>query len=79
MDLGGRHWLELAVRHVGALPEPALGARTQLSARYAWQASDALELSLRGINQLDARHREYPAGGGALIRRAVMAEVRWRR
>lgn len=75
--LDARHSLELALRHVGALPEPALPAYTELSARYAWLASGTLELSLRGTNLLHSSHREYPAPGGALIGRAVMAEARW--
>lgn len=79
MDIGDRQSLELAVRHAGALPEPGLPAYTELSARYAWRTSDALELSVRGTNLLHESHREYPAQAGALVRRGVMAEARWRR
>jgi iron complex outermembrane receptor protein len=79
MDLGRNQMLDLSLRHVGRLPDPALPAYTELSARYAVRMSDSLELSLRGTNLLHRRHREYPASSGLLVRRAVMAEVRWRR
>jgi iron complex outermembrane receptor protein len=79
MDLGRNQMLDLSLRHVGRLPDPALPAYTELSARYAVRMSGSLELSLRGTNLLHRRHREYPASSGLLIRRAVMAEVRWRR
>jgi iron complex outermembrane receptor protein len=79
MNLGRNQMLELSLRHVGKLPDPALPAYTELSARYAVRMSDSLELSLRGTNLLHRRHREYPAPNGLLIRRAVMAEARWRR
>jgi iron complex outermembrane receptor protein len=79
MNLGGSHMLDLTLRHVGRLPDPALPAYTELSARYAVRMSDALELSLRGTNLLHRRHREYPAPSGLLARRTVMAEARWRR
>lgn len=79
MDLGDRQLLELTVRHVGRLPEPRMGAYTELSARYAYRITEALELSLRGVNLLHGHHREYPAGDGRLIRRGAMLEARWSR
>lgn len=78
MNLGTRHTLDVSLRHVARLPDPALPAYTELSARYAWQASRSVELSLRGVDLLHERHREYPAPAGTLIGRAVLAEVRWR-
>jgi iron complex outermembrane receptor protein len=77
-DLGGGHSLNIAFRHVGELPDPALGSHTDLSVRYAARLNDTLELSVRGTNLLEARHREYPASAGVLVGRAVMAEARWR-
>lgn len=79
MNLGRNQMLDFTLRHVGRLPDPALPAYTELSARYAVRLSDSLELSLRGTNLLERSHREYPATSGLLVRRAVMAEARWRR
>ncbi len=78
-DLGHAQSLDVTLRHVGSLPDPALGSHTELAVRYGWRASDNLELSLRGTSLLKARHREYAAPAGGLIRRGVMAEARWRR
>jgi iron complex outermembrane receptor protein len=78
LDIGHNQTLDISIRHVGKLPEPALPAYTEMSARYAWRASDSWELSVRGVNLLHARHREYPAPSGAQIERGVFAEARWR-
>jgi iron complex outermembrane receptor protein len=78
LDLGHSQSLDLSIRHVGKLPDPALPAYTEMSARYAWRPSDAWELSLRGVNLLHDTHREYPAPYGSRIERGVFAEARWR-
>jgi iron complex outermembrane receptor protein len=78
LDLGHGQSLDLTLRHVGKLPEPALPAYTELSARYAWRVSDAWELSVRGVNLLHESHQEYPAPSGSRIERGVFAEARWR-
>ncbi len=78
LDLGRRQSLDLSVRYVAKLPEPALPAYTELSARYALRVSDAWELSVRGVNLLHEAHREYPAPSGVKIERSVFAEARWR-
>jgi iron complex outermembrane receptor protein len=77
MDLGPRQLLEVTLRHVGRMPEPAMKSHTELSLRYARRFSDSLELSLRGVNLLRGAHREYPAGDGRLIKRGAMLEARW--
>jgi iron complex outermembrane receptor protein len=66
------------LRYVGALPDPALDAYTELSARVAWQAARGVELSLTGRNLLHARHLEFPAPDGEAIDRSVNAGVAWR-
>ncbi|HUG73585.1 MAG TPA: hypothetical protein VMK82_09195 [Steroidobacteraceae bacterium] len=38
-----------------------------------------MDLGRNQMFDLSVRHREYPAPSGLLIRRAVMAEARWRR
>jgi iron complex outermembrane receptor protein len=79
MRLGTRGSLDLTLRHVGALPDPALPAYTELGARLAWTLADNWEVALTGTNLLHARHREYPAPAGTHIRRSVLAEARWSR
>jgi iron complex outermembrane recepter protein len=78
LDLGKGQTLNLSIRHVAKLPEPALPAYTELSARYAWRLSDAWELSVHGVNLLHKSHREYPAPSGSRIERGVFAEASWR-
>jgi len=78
MNLGTRQTLDVSLRYVARLPDPALPAYTELSARYAWQVSRSLELSLRGVDLLHERHQEYPDPAGTMIGRSVLAEVRWR-
>ncbi len=76
MDFG-RVTVDAMLRRVGELPDPSLGAYTELQARLAWHATDSLELSLVGFNLLDDAHAEYAAPEGRFIRRSVLAEARW--
>jgi iron complex outermembrane receptor protein len=78
MDLGSTLTLDATLRHVGALPEPELEAYEELNVTLGWRASGALYLSLSGFNLLDSRHLEYPAPSGNYVRRAVLAQARWR-
>jgi iron complex outermembrane receptor protein len=78
LDLGRDQTFDMSLRHVAKLPDPALPAYTELNARYAWRVSEAWELSVRGVNLLHARHREYPSPAGMQINRGVFAEARWR-
>ncbi len=57
------------LRYVGKLPSPFDDDYTELSARFAFQASEKLELSLSGFNLLDDTHQEYVAPTGNGIRR----------
>ncbi|HEX5633634.1 MAG TPA: TonB-dependent receptor, partial [Gemmatimonadales bacterium] len=58
-DVTARHEFDLALRHIGRLPEPAVPAYTVVDARLAWRPSRAVELSLRVQNLLDRRHAEW--------------------
>jgi iron complex outermembrane receptor protein len=73
----GKVSIDGMLRYVGNLPSPAFDSVTELSARFAWQATDSLEISLSGFNLLDDAHREYAAPTGNGIRRSVQAELRW--
>lgn len=78
LDVGSTQTFVMSLRHVARLPDPELPACTELTARYAWRASAARELSVRGVNLLHAGHREYPAPSGLRINRGIFAEARWR-
>jgi iron complex outermembrane receptor protein len=75
MDLR-RFTIDAMIRKVGSLPDPALDGYTDLSARFAWRASERLEIAVKGFNLLNETHREYADPEGRLIRRSVMAELR---
>jgi iron complex outermembrane receptor protein len=71
--------IDTTLRYVGALPNPALPHYIELNGRLGWQATNAVDLSIDGLNLLHAHHYEFPsAAGGEAIGRSVMAEARWR-
>lgn len=76
MDLR-RFTIDLMVRKVGSLPEPFLDDYSELAARFAWRATDRLEIAVKGFNLLNEIHLEYPEPEGRGIRRSVMAELRY--
>jgi iron complex outermembrane recepter protein len=78
MDLGTRLTLDATLRHVSALPDPALSAYTEMNARLGWRVHRALELALSGLNLLHRRHLEFPAPYGEEISRSVMLQILWR-
>mgnify|MGYP000088309309 CR=1 FL=1 len=55
--------LDLSLRHVGGLPEPAVPGYHELDARIAWQARPNLELALVGRNLLHDEHAEFGVPG----------------
>ncbi len=76
MDFG-RWTVDAMLRYVAKLPSPESPSYTELSARVAWRASDALEFSLNGANLLDDTHVEYAVPTARAIRRSIYAEARW--
>jgi iron complex outermembrane recepter protein len=78
MDLGTRLTFDATVRHVSALPDPALPAYTEMSARLGWRVGKTLELALVGLNLLHSRHLEFPAPYGEEILRGAMLRLQWR-
>jgi iron complex outermembrane receptor protein len=78
MTLPGRLELDATLRHVGALPDPALPGYWEMSARLGWRATRTIELSLSGSNLLHARHLELPLPYGEYIGRSVFARIDWR-
>ena len=77
MALPQRLHLDATLRHVSALPAPALPGYWELSARLGWRATRTLELSLSGSNLLHARHLELPLPYGEYIGRSVFLRADW--
>jgi iron complex outermembrane receptor protein len=78
-DLGGGHEIDIGVRRMGALPDPAVPAYTAVDLRWGWHVKPGLELSLLLRNLADARHPEWgvPANRTEL-ERSVFVKAVWR-
>lgn len=77
-DLTNRQQLEVAVRRVGKLPNPAVPEYTALDLRYARRATSGLELSATLTNALDPEHPEFGAAPArSEIPRALYLQARW--
>jgi iron complex outermembrane receptor protein len=77
-DLAGSAEFDLMVRHVAALPAPAVPAYTALDLRYAWKPRRNLELSLAAQNVLDRRHPEFGAAATrSELDRGLFLRLRW--
>lgn len=59
MDLPANTELQVHVRRVGALPDPALPGYTAVDARLGWQLHPQLQLALTVRNLFDRRHVEF--------------------
>ncbi len=68
MDLR-RFTVDVMVRKVSELPDPALKEYSELNARVAYRASDRLEFAVKGFNLLNEMHFEYTDPAGQGIRR----------
>lgn len=73
-NLGAAWEVDLALRHVGALPAPAVPAYTALDARLGWRLSPALELRLSATDLLHRGHVEFRSGSGAASLNPVRVE-----
>jgi iron complex outermembrane receptor protein len=72
------HDLEAMVRHVAALPNPAVPAYTAIDLRYSWRLRPELEMSLLGQNLFDRTHPEFNAAPGrSEFERGVFVQARW--
>lgn len=76
MDFG-RWTFDATLRRVGDLPDPAVDSYTELQARIAWRPNDRFEIAVKGFNLLNSTHREYADPQGHLLRRSVLAELRF--
>jgi iron complex outermembrane receptor protein len=79
-DLGGGHEFDVALRHVGALPKPAVPAYTAVDVRYGWRIRPGLDLSLIAQNLFDPRHAEWGAAATrSEYERALAVRLVWSR
>ncbi|MCM5678786.1 TonB-dependent receptor [Schlegelella sp. S2-27] len=70
---------DLALRRVGARPDPRVPAYTAVDTRLAWRARNHLELALVVHNLFDPGHVEWGAAGNrAEFGRAASLQLRWR-
>ena len=58
-NVGESQQFDVALRHVDALPTPAIPAYTAVDARYGWRLSGPVELAVTARNLLDPMHKEF--------------------
>lgn len=79
LDIGAHHELDIMLREVGALPNPAVPAYTAVDARWGWHINHDLELSLVGQNLFDPHHAEWgSAATRAVFGRSAFVKLQWR-
>ena len=77
-NIGSNIELDLMLRYVSKLANPAVPSYTELDARVGWRVSPGLELSLAAVNLLDRDHAEFGAPAvRAVFERAVFAKAQW--
>ena len=79
MDLPANTELQIGVRRIGALPNPAVPGYTAVDARLGWSIHPQLQLALTVQNLFDRRHVEFgrlPAASE--IRRQAFVSVTWK-
>ena len=80
LDLSATQELDLLVRRIGALPDPALQAYTAVDLRWGWRAGPRLDVELIGQNLFDPAHPEFGrvAGRSELPRQLLLRlRVSW--
>ena len=80
LDVARGQELELALRHVGALPQPAVPSYYATDVRYGWQFGPGWTLAVVARNLFARDHLEFgKAPGRVEIPRSVIAQLEWRR
>jgi iron complex outermembrane receptor protein len=78
LTLGHAHEIDVTVRHVGSLPQPAVPAYTAVDARWGWRVHRDVELSLAVQNLGDPSHLESgDAATGSRIGRSAFLKLLW--
>jgi len=79
MNLGPRVELDVNVRAVGSLPDPAVPSYVALDVRWGWQVTPRLELSLAGLNLTDRGHPEFgTVAARGEVPRSVLLKLVWK-
>lgn len=79
LNLTDRHQLDFTLRHVSALPNPAVPSYSALDGRFSWQLRRDLEVSLSMKNIFDSGHSEFSSAATASeYGRSVFLKVLWR-
>jgi iron complex outermembrane recepter protein len=60
-DLPHQSELDIAIRHVSGLSNPAVPAYTAVDMRFGWRLSPNVEVSVIGQNLFDSKHAEFSA------------------
>ena len=80
LDVTATQEFELSLRHVGALPRPAVPAYTTADLRYAWRFWPGWTAALVGRNLLGRSHAEFgTATGRSEIARSLLVQLAWQR
>jgi len=74
--------IDLSVRHVAALPDPAVPAYTAVDLRYAWRVTTGFEVSVVGRNLFNPTHPEFgpevsPLAPRSEIERSALLQLQW--
>ena len=78
LNLTHGHEFDVGVRHVSALPLPAVPAYTAVDARWGWRVSPGTELSVTVQNLFDRGHFEFGAPANATqLRRTAWFKLLW--
>jgi iron complex outermembrane receptor protein len=78
VDAGAGMEIDLQVRHMGALPNPAVPAYTALDARWGWRVRPGLDLSVALRNLGDRHHPEWGAAANRVeFARSVFVNAVW--
>jgi iron complex outermembrane receptor protein len=79
MNLGPHSELDVNLRSIGALPNPAIPAYLALDIRWGWQFSDSVGLSLTGFNLLDRSRPEFGAvATRGEVPRSLLVKLLWK-
>jgi iron complex outermembrane receptor protein len=79
VDLTPQHEFDVTIRHVGALPNPAVPAYTAVDARLAWRPDPRWEIALVLQDLFDRAHPEWGVPGArAEIERGAFLRVQWK-
>jgi iron complex outermembrane receptor protein len=80
VNLTGTHELDVTVRRVASLPNPAVPAYTAANVRFGWRLRPDLAVSIKGEDLFDSDHSEFGTSvGRSELSRGVFARVTWSR